>query len=356
MDLAVRGDQVGVVHRLEHERLHRRHFLAHALIVDVDVHRVDEARVQLGWQQRRRRPRREHEVGADVEVHPRARARPFVHEIVEEARMPAHRDALARGAEVGLGGDRVLVVAEVIAEVCEQLHDDDAEIGGAALLPIGHDLREPIEQDLAKAAVVLGEVIERRRGRDRRLARRRGGAVERRRALGLEREVDRRGDGIPILRGLGCVGLRISDDGERVLGGVAELVGAHDEHVVGRRQRREVGPLLGREIVGVRGVGEVLLIGAIGPQDAQPLAAHTAGEHEVALAVAGAVAVGAERPRLKQLEHERALLRRIDLEREVIEHLEKIDAVDRGVAGRAQLRAPRVRAADELRAHVTPLA
>ena len=215
---------------------------------------------------------------------------------------------------------------------------------------------KPVEHELAEAGVVLGQVVDRRRRRDRRRALRRRRAVERRRALGLEGELDGGGDRIPALRHTRRVRLRVVDDRERVVGRVAVGVGAYHEHVIGRRQRREVGPLLGAQIVGVRGVGEVLLIGAIGPRDAQPLAPYAAGEEQVALAVAGAVAVRAEQPRLEQPQHQRALLRRIDPEREVIEHLEIVDAVDRRVRRRTQLCASGVGAANELSAHLTPLA
>ena len=103
--------------------------------------------------------------------------------------MPAHRGPPPRGAEVGLGGDRVLVVAEVVADVGEQLDERDAEVGGAALAPVRHRHGEAVEDQPAEAGVVLGEVVEVRR-RQLRLGRHVvvGRAVEVRRAVDLERE------------------------------------------------------------------------------------------------------------------------------------------------------------------------
>ena len=48
--------------------------------------------------------------------------------IVDQPRVAAHRDALAGGAQVRLGGDGVLVVAEVVADVGQQLDQGDAEV------------------------------------------------------------------------------------------------------------------------------------------------------------------------------------------------------------------------------------
>ena len=69
-------------------------------------------------------------------MHPDARVAAFVHRVVEQPRVAAHRHAPARGAEIGLGRDGVLLVAEVVAGIGEQLDERDAEIGRVALASI----------------------------------------------------------------------------------------------------------------------------------------------------------------------------------------------------------------------------
>ena len=58
--------------------------------------------------------------GLDLESHPGARVAAVVHGVIQQAGVAAHRGALAGGAQVGLGGDGVLVVAEFIAHVGQQ--------------------------------------------------------------------------------------------------------------------------------------------------------------------------------------------------------------------------------------------
>ncbi len=59
----------------------------------------------------------------DLERDPDARARAVVHRVVDQPRVPAHGGAPARRAEVRLGRDRVLEVAERVGRVGEQLDE-----------------------------------------------------------------------------------------------------------------------------------------------------------------------------------------------------------------------------------------
>ena len=83
-----------------------------------------------------------------------------MHAVVDESRVPAHRYATAGGAEVGFGGDGILMLAKIVPHVRECLDQRDAEIGGMALLPLRHRHRHPIEHQLTEARVVLGEVVD----------------------------------------------------------------------------------------------------------------------------------------------------------------------------------------------------
>ena len=93
-------------------------------------------------------------------VDPRSRVAAVVHPVVEQARVPPHRDAPARRAEVGLRRHRVLVVAELVADVREQLDERDLEVGRVALVPVGRDHGHPVEHQPPEARVVLGQVVD----------------------------------------------------------------------------------------------------------------------------------------------------------------------------------------------------
>ena len=86
-----------------------------------------------------------------------------VHGVVDEPRVPAHRDAAPRGAEIGLGGDGVLGVGKPVADVGQHLDQGDAQVGSVALAPLRQRLGHPVEHQPAEAAVVLGEVADLRR-------------------------------------------------------------------------------------------------------------------------------------------------------------------------------------------------
>ena len=93
-------------------------------------------------------------------MHEGARVAAFVHEVVDQPRVAAHRDALAGGGEVGLVGDRVLPVGEVVGGVGQQLDQRDAEIGRRALGPARHQQAQAVEHQAAEALVVLGQVVD----------------------------------------------------------------------------------------------------------------------------------------------------------------------------------------------------
>ena len=123
-------------------------------------------------------------VGADAtspasttELDPGAGVAAVVHGVVDQPGVAADRDAAARGAEVGLGGDRVLLVAQVVADVGQQLDQRDARgRPGCARASRGIEQRQPVEHQPAEARVVLGEVVDLRRSAAARAGRRASGA------------------------------------------------------------------------------------------------------------------------------------------------------------------------------------
>ncbi len=175
----------------------------------------------------------------DVEMHEGAGVAAFVHEIVDQPGVAAHRDALARGGEVGLVGDGVLPVGEVVGGIGQQLDQHDAEIGRPSArsspAPAGsagrasaggspdspwRDSRYP-----ARTATSGGHT---------------GGCAQSKsaRAFDLEGEFDR---GQPRIEAGGrIVAAGIGDDAERIGGIVAGAVGA--DHQGARRGRRPCRP------------------------------------------------------------------------------------------------------------------
>ena len=74
-------------------------------------------------------------VGSDHETDPGAGVAAFADAVVDEMRVPAQRDAAARGAEIGFGADGVLLIAEVVGGVSESLDHGDAKIGRVRFRP-----------------------------------------------------------------------------------------------------------------------------------------------------------------------------------------------------------------------------
>lgn len=105
--------------------------------------------------------------GAAVDVgpedQPRACIGAVVQVVVDEPSVPAHRRPAACGAEIRFGGDRVLVVTELVAGVRKQLHERDAHVCRTAIAPVGQGGGEAIEQQSPEARIVLREVVQVRR-------------------------------------------------------------------------------------------------------------------------------------------------------------------------------------------------
>ena len=120
----------------------------------------------------------ERQVGRDPGVDPSARVAALVHPVIDEPRVPPDGDPPPGRRQVGLGGHGVLVITQVVSDVGQHLHQRDPQVGGVPLGPARHDHRQAIEDDLAEARVVLGEVVDLGLVGNRRWARGLRGAVE----------------------------------------------------------------------------------------------------------------------------------------------------------------------------------
>jgi hypothetical protein len=131
---------------------------------------------------------RQRQPGAHPELEERPRAAALVHAVVEQPRVAPHRDPPPGGAQVRLGGDRVLEVAQPVGRVGQQLHQRDLEVGGVPLGPARQGGGQPVEHQPAEALVVLGQIVELRLRQHHRRAVVLAGAVKVGVAGGLEGE------------------------------------------------------------------------------------------------------------------------------------------------------------------------
>src|SRR5207248_10862907 len=67
------------------------------------------------------------ELPVGVDGHERAAVAAVVHPVVHQPDLPAYRHPAAGRVQVCLGGHRVLVVAELVADVCEHFHERDLQ-------------------------------------------------------------------------------------------------------------------------------------------------------------------------------------------------------------------------------------
>ncbi len=87
-----------------------------------------------------------------------------MHEVVEQTGMATNGNS----PQIGLGRDRILVVAQLVARIRQQFHQRDANVGWVALLPIGHDERHAIENQPPETGVIFRQIIDLRRRKRRR--------------------------------------------------------------------------------------------------------------------------------------------------------------------------------------------
>ena len=97
-----------------------------------------------------------HVIGVfDVNLCPGAAVDAFMQAIVEQPCVAFHRDALAGSTEISLGRDRVLVVAEVVADICDGLRNGRPQIGRVSVFPLWQDDRKAIFHQPVETAEVL---------------------------------------------------------------------------------------------------------------------------------------------------------------------------------------------------------
>ena len=80
--------------------------------------------------------------------------------VVDEPGVPANGDTHPCGAQVSLGGHGVLVVAQPVTFVREQLHQRDPDVGDVAFGPLRHREAQTVEQQLPEALVILCQIVD----------------------------------------------------------------------------------------------------------------------------------------------------------------------------------------------------
>jgi hypothetical protein len=295
------GEEIGGARRLEGDRAVCK-CVANVLTVG------HESRRQAPRLRQQQRALRKRVIRRHPHVHPGACIAAFVQLVVDEPRMPSHRDAVVRGGQIRFVRDRVLTVREVVGRVGEQLHQGDAGIGGRSLAPSRREQTQTIEHQSSEARIVLRQVIDVGVSGGVRRADRRRRTVEVRRALHLEGERDGRQPRIEPTRRLIAPG--VGSQVQRVAREIAEHLGANDE-----RARQIVDAVDQLRVDAGRQV-----VGRTHPFDrdrGQPLAA--VDQH---------VVVSEYEPGPKEPYEQRPLTQRVN-RLEVIAHLEELDAVRR---------------------------
>ncbi len=172
---------------------------------------------------------------SDPELDPGAGVHPVVHGVVDEAGVAADGDAAAGGAQIGLRRDGVLLVAQLVADVGEQLDQGGADVGRVALVPVRLEEGEAVEEHPAERPVVLGQPVDGRMLEHRRRARIGLGAVQL--ALAHHPEGERHAGQHGVDAGQGALGLAGRHQPQPVVREVARLGQPHPNRpgIVGRR-------------------------------------------------------------------------------------------------------------------------
>ncbi len=94
--------------------------------------------------------------GFGCDHHPGPGVAALVQAIVHQPCVAADGDAAPGCAQIGLGGHRVLIVAQLVPHIGEQVHQHHPDVGNVGLGPVWQGLGQAIENQLPEAGVVLG--------------------------------------------------------------------------------------------------------------------------------------------------------------------------------------------------------
>src|SRR5215831_1064457 len=131
--------------------------------------------------------------------------------------MAAQGNAAAGGLQVGFRRHSILLVAELVARVGDQLSERHTEVRFTGGVPGGQKLFHPVQDQSAEASVIFGQVIDRRRNRRAGWALRGlGSALKIRTTLDLKKKFH-----------LGQLGIESAQNGsqlKRILLGLSDIV------------------------------------------------------------------------------------------------------------------------------------
>ena len=125
-------------------------------------------------------------------MHPGSGVSPVVHRVIDQPHVPAHGRSQPRGGEIRLGGDGILLIAEIIAEEREHFEQHLAEIRLMRFLPGGQNGSHAVLHEAEEAFEVFRKIGDVDRGGRDGLAILHRQTIERARAGNLKREIDRR--------------------------------------------------------------------------------------------------------------------------------------------------------------------
>ena len=131
------------------------------------------------------------DAGGDVELQHRGRGQRRAGIVVDQLGVTTCGPALGRRDQAGFARDAILQVAEIVGQGAQRLQEHHPEIGFGPFLPGRVAQGREVEQRLAEAEEILGQIVDRRRiAGGSGAIRRRGQAVEVGWAAGLQGERD----------------------------------------------------------------------------------------------------------------------------------------------------------------------
>ena len=104
--------------------------------------------------------------------------------------MPPHRDALARRIQIGFGCYGILVIAQLVAGVGQHFNQGNLQVGHVPLGPTGQHQCQAVQNQLAKAGIVFGQIVNLGFDQHSRWARPRHRTIQIRWAIHFEREIN----------------------------------------------------------------------------------------------------------------------------------------------------------------------
>ncbi len=160
-------------------------------------------------------------------MYPGSRVAAVMHRVIDQPHVPAHGRSQPRGGEIRLGGDGILLIAEIIAEEREHFEQHLAEIRRMRLLPVGQNSGHAVLHQAEEAFEILCEIRDVDGGWCDWRAILHRQTIERTRAQHFERKINRRQHEVDS--GWRLRGIHRIDKAQRIRGEISRPVDLHHQ-------------------------------------------------------------------------------------------------------------------------------